>query len=435
MNGYQEECSKSELDLSSMPPLNVSMERGEDITHRPVSSLESGGPIEFNIAASPDLYLDMGRSKLYLKVKIIKATGANIAEADQVVPVNLLLHSLFQQVDVKLKDCLVSSSLNTYPYKAYLETLLAFGSDAKSSHKEMEGYYPDQAGGMEKVKTDDDVTNEGYSSRRGLIESSKTLELMGRLHVDAFHQDRFLLPGVDLSLKLIRSPDNFHLMYGEGAYKVRVVEACFVTRRVKINPSIALEHAKTLQTGEFLKYPFRRGVVTTAVIGQGSVSFHKDNLVTGQLPRRIVLGLVRNDAFNGVCNRNPYNFDHFDLNYLSLSVGGQNFPAQPLTPLYNEGIYLQAYENLYNGLGFTNEDRSFCISRADYPKGYTLYAFDLTADQTEGAHVDPIKYGDLKIEIHFRRAVQTPLNLILYSEYDSVIKIDASRNVLTDYNQ
>lgn len=435
MNAYDAECSKAELDLDSMPPLNVSMERGEYVTHRPVSSLDSGGPIEFQISSTPDLYMDMGRSKLYLKVKIVKATGANTAATDHVVPINLLLHSLFSQVDVKMKDAIVTSSLNTYPYKAYLETLLAFGSDAKDSYKGMEGFYPDDAGGMDKVKSDDDFENDGYDKRKELTSGSKTFELMGRLHTDIFHQDRFVLPGVDISIKLIRSPDSFHLMINEGAFKVVVQEACFIARRVKINPSIALQHVKTLESGQFLKYPFRRGVVTTTVIGQGNVSYHRDNLVSGQLPRRVVLGLVRNDAFNGDPQRNPFNFEHFDLNYLSLSTGSQNFPAQPLTPNYHGGLYLQAYESLYTGLGYTNEDRSFGIDRLQYPKGYTLYAVDLTADQCEGSHVDPIKYGDLKVEVHFRRALQSPVNLIIYSEYDSVLKIDSSRNVITDYNQ
>lgn len=435
MNAYDVECSKSELDLVSMPPLNVSMERGEYVTHRPVSSMDSGGPLEFQISSTPDLYLDMGRSKLYLKLKIVKATGANVTDTDHVVPVNLLLHSLFSQVDVKMKDVLVTSSLNTYPYKAYLETLLAFGNDAKSSHKGMEGFYLDEAGGMEKVKDDDDLTNEGYDQRKELMGSNKTFELMGRLHADIFHQDRFILPGVDVSIKLIRSPDNFHLMINEGAFKVAIQEACFITRRVKINPTLALQHAKILQTGQFLKYPFRRGVVTTSVIAQGSISYHRDNLVSGQLPRRVVIGLVRNDAFNGTAKRNPFNFEHFDLNYLSLSTGSQNFPAQPLTPAYHEGLYLEAYDSLYTGLGYTNEDRSFCINRQQYVGGYTLYAVDLTADQCEGSHVDPIRYGDLKVEIHFKRALQTPVNLIVYSEYDSVLKIDGSRNVITDYNQ
>jgi|SaaInl33SG_5_DNA_1037386.scaffolds.fasta_scaffold00699_3 hypothetical protein len=435
MNSYDQECSKVELDLESSPPVNVSMEKGEFVTYRPLSSLDSGGPLEFIINGIPDTYLDLGRSKLYLKVKIIQADGTVLDETDHVAPVNLLLHSLFSQVDVKLKDTIVSSSLSTYAYKAYLETLLAYGSDSKRTHKIMEGYYEDGHKGMDKSKGGATPVNSGYDARAALVAESKSFELMGRVHSDIFHQDRLLLPGVDVSLKLIRSSPIFHLMHHASGYRVVIEEACFIVRKVKVNPTIALQHAQVLQSGQFLKYPMRRGVVTTAVIGQGVTSFYKDNLISGQLPRRVVLGLVTNKAFNGDPTRNPYNFTPMGLNYLTLSNGSQTFPTQPLTPDFAGGVYLQAYEALYSGLGYTNEDRSFGITPQAFAEGFTLYAFDLTADMCEGAHLDPIRYGDLKVEAHFSAGLAEPANLVIYAEYDNCLKIDASRNVITDYSQ
>ena len=47
-------------------------------------------------------------------------------------PTNLLLNSLFSQVDVFFNDKLISSSSNTYAYRAYLETLLNYGKAAKN---------------------------------------------------------------------------------------------------------------------------------------------------------------------------------------------------------------------------------------------------------------------------------------------------------------
>ena len=40
----------------------------------------------------------------------------------------------------------------------------------------------------------------------------------------------------------------------------------------------------------------------------GSLSAFKDGIISGQLPNKFVAGCVRNTAYNGVYNDNPFNF-------------------------------------------------------------------------------------------------------------------------------
>ena len=47
VHSESQECTKSELDLFSMPPTQVSLEKGHWIDHQPVSSLSDNGPITF----------------------------------------------------------------------------------------------------------------------------------------------------------------------------------------------------------------------------------------------------------------------------------------------------------------------------------------------------------------------------------------------------
>ena len=147
----------------------------------------------------------------------------------------------------------------------------------------------------------------------------------------------------------------------------------------------------------------------------------------------MVIGFVKNAAFNGDYTMNPYNFEDFDLDYLSLNMGSQSFPSQPLKPNFSNGDYLQAYMTLFQGTGMLHADRGHGIRRAHYCYGYTLYAFDLTADMCEGSHMDPIKYGNLRMEVHFKNALGTTINAVVYSEYDNIIQIDRARNIITDF--
>ncbi len=47
-----QECTKSELDLFSVPPTQVSLEKGHWIDHQPVSSVADGGTITYSHSVS-----------------------------------------------------------------------------------------------------------------------------------------------------------------------------------------------------------------------------------------------------------------------------------------------------------------------------------------------------------------------------------------------
>ena len=427
------ECTKAELELFTVPPVNTSMERGGYSQFLPVATLTDSGPIEFHINGSTEEYIDLGRTYLFLRVQVTDKEGEKLEARAKVAPTNLFLHSLFSQVDVHVRDTLISPSVNTYPYKAYLETLLSYGDEAKNTHLSSELFWADHGRVNNFDPYSEDEVNSGLHQRALFIAESQPLELMGRIHSDIFQQDRYLLNNIDLHIKLIRSPTSFHLMGDADHYLTTIKEACLYVRKVKLNPTISLSHSKLLDQGKFAKYPIRRGVVTSFTISQNSLSFNKDSIVSGQLPRRIVLGFVRNAAFNGNIKLNPFNFEHFDLNYLSIHAGSHVVPSQPLKPNFEEKQFLEAYMTLFEGTGIMNADKGNGIRRAHYNNGYTLYAFDLTADMCEGSHLDPVKYGNLRMEVHFAKALPSTINAVIYCEYDNLIQIDRARNVITAF--
>ena len=96
------ECAKSELDVLSVPPTQTSLEYGNYVEY--LSSINDSGPIEFDVSSSGQNYLDFSITQLLVKVKLTRGDGVDITDADDVGGVNLLLHSLFQQVDVSLND-------------------------------------------------------------------------------------------------------------------------------------------------------------------------------------------------------------------------------------------------------------------------------------------------------------------------------------------
>ncbi|GFS80230.1 uncharacterized protein F54H12.2 [Trichonephila clavipes] len=72
--------------------------------------------------------------------------------------------TVIEKVDISLNGRNVSSSNNTYPYRAILETVLNHGYDSKTSQPSSEIYYKDTAGRMN-IYDDDKEPNEGFNER------------------------------------------------------------------------------------------------------------------------------------------------------------------------------------------------------------------------------------------------------------------------------
>ena len=429
------ECTKTELDLFSLPPTQTSIENGKWVQYKPLATVTDDSPIEFVVPGHGDEYTDLSQTMIQVTASIRTSTGAKITEDainNSVGPVNNWLHSLFSQVDMYLNQKLVTPQNNTYAYRAYIETLLNYGMDAKYSHIQTALWWTDKAGQMD----DCAAANTGLQSRRALANKSKDIDMLGHLHVDICNQNKYLLNGVEMRLKLIRSRDAFSIMAAEHEYKVHITDANLWVRRCKVSPSVLLAHSKTLESGT-AKYPLTRVELKTFTLPSGIQSKTLDNVILGQLPKRVIVGLVSNSAYNGSFKNNPYNFKDFNTNYFSLYIDGEQVPSKPLQPSYKDGEekYVHAYHTLFSGTGIHYSDAGNYIARHEYPHGYCLMAFDLTPDlsASDTSHWNLVRNGSLRIEVSFDEALTETVNCLVYAEFDNIIEIDRHRNVLVDY--
>ena len=425
------ECLKSELDLFSVPPTQTSIENGSWVEYHPLSTLADGSPIEYEICGSGEDYLDFANSYLHVVAKVTKANGTDQDANEAVGPVNLFLHSLFSQIDISLNGTQITPATNTYPYRAMIETLLSYGGDAKESQLTSALFYKDQAGRMDVANLAEATRNEGFFKRVQFSKESHLIDMMGRIHADIFFQERYMLNEVNTKIKLIRSKDVFSLM-GTAGHTVKIVSAVLLVRKVKLSPSIFLAHAKALERTN-AKYPIRRVVCKTFTVPAGFLDVSHEKLFSGQLPTRMVVGLVRNDAFNGALARNPFNFQHFGLNEIGVYVDGQQQQSiRPLHPNFADGQYISSYVGLFSGTGKLNKDDGNNIERSEYANGYALYAFDLSPDLAEDDHFNLSRQGGVRLVLKFAAALEVTVTVVAYAEFENVIEIDRNRNIVYD---
>jgi len=428
------ECAKSEFDYFLPIPTQTSIVRTFLREYTPLSALQHGAPIEFAVAGTENLYMDLNQSYIYIKCKITKADKTAIAAADKVGPINLTLHSLFSDMDLELCGKQVSDNSGHYCYRALLEELLSYGQDVKETQLQAALWFKDTAGQM--TVTDSTGANAGLVSRANFFALSAEVDLIGRPHLDLFHQDKLILGNCPLKLRLIPNADSFILKSkAPGAnedqenYRMQITDARFFVRTVEVSHALALAHEQMLQKMN-ARYPLRRVTTKHISIPANTTSVMHDNVFLGTVPRRVLITMVSDAAMSGGYQLNPYNFAHNGVKYLALYVNGEMVPHRPYEPEFTAKRYLRDYMSLFEGTGTLFTDKSLPITRDEFANGYAIWLFDLTPDKASSPCISPPRTGSVRLELKFAAGNTATINVLVYAEFDAMIEIDKFRNVI-----
>lgn len=193
---------------------------------------------------------------------------------------------MFSQVDIFLNQRNICPPTSHYSYRSYLETLLNYGIDAKNTYLQTCMWYKDDSGRMDTVTLDENhVGNSGYEKRKTLSSNGRLFELYGHLHCDLFNQNKYFINGVEVAVRLVKEKPQFCLMSDADGATFEITEANLFVRKVRINPSILVAHARTLAICP-ARYPITRVEIKTVTISAGIQSKTVDNLFIGQMPKR-----------------------------------------------------------------------------------------------------------------------------------------------------
>ncbi|GIY50384.1 uncharacterized protein F54H12.2 [Caerostris darwini] len=151
------------------------------------------------------------------------------------------------------------------------------------------------------------------------------------------------------------------------------------------------------------------------------------------MPKRIIVGYVDNDAFQGTFEKSPFDFKHYHMNFIGIYVDGQPKPHAPLELNFDKNDYIKGYHSHFSGTEKIGHDRGHFISREDYIKGNTLLAFNFSPDLCNGDHLNLIKQSNLRLEIKFSQSLSQTISVIVFAEFDNVIEINKTRNILVDF--
>lgn len=424
------EFMKTELDLFSQQPIQTNIIKTEEVSYSPIASLDNPSAIEFLAVGNGDTYRDL--SSIYLRLvlkiehKIIKDEKGQVIETPTGV-VNNLLHSLFRNCTIYLNNKSISQSDNNYHYRAYFEKILNYGKDAASTHLEATGWTLD-TGDL------DSLDEPALKKRVQQFKNGAKVEVMGKIHADMFNQSKLLLNNVDLKVVLnLEKPDFYMMCKAEDHSTIKILEATMYMNHITVNPNILVAHHRML-TKQNAIYPYKRVEVKSYTLFSGNHSLNLDNVVMGQLPNLLIFAMVSSKAYNGTRTKNPFMFQHFNIQRFNLSVNGSQIPSQPLEFDFSDKkkgfLSTRGYSTLFSGTGIHYYDKGHQITKELFDNGHFMLAFDLTADRSYNATcANILNHGNIRIEGRFSKQLSEPVTCLVYCEYDTVLKIDQNRVV------
>jgi hypothetical protein len=415
--------------LFSAPMTDVSVQSCQfERLHSTLNANEPYGKIVFDYNGGGGSYIDLYSSYLYIRGKVVKADGTNLVLANNVGLTNVFLHSIFSDVKVLFNGKVVDDAGFNYPYISYNKILLGNGEGTKTTELTSQLYYKDD------VPSSTGTNNKGYTKRKGIYKTSSVFELSGKLMLDIFDQKWYLPNGIDIQIVLTKASPEFFLWLPEDPaagsgipYKFQFEECAFVLKKLNINPSLVSKTEAQLKKGMKLKYPLKKTSIRTYNVAQGSFQFQSDHLTGGRLPERLYVCFVDSDAYVGKFSKNPFNYQHKDLETLTTFIEENINYTNSLTVDFTTHKYLEGYTRLFN-LVHEGQDGNG-LTRDDYASdGFSVFACDILCPTTLNAML-PQKPGQVKICAKFRSALTGPTTVIVMYTYASLLEVDDKRNV------
>src|SRR5712664_2445828 len=138
----------------------------------------------------------------------------------------------------------------------------------------------------------------------------------------------------------------------EVGFKVDVMESYLQIRQVNVAPDVITGHMQGLQKYNYV-CPYNGHKIYTKLITMGVEMESITNLFQGVYPKLVIIVFLDHEAFSGKYTKSPFNFQHFDVNYIGLSCNGNPIPQSAFTPNHEKGLIANEYMSLFMALGKT----------------------------------------------------------------------------------
>ena len=331
-----------------------------------------------------------------------------------------------------------------YSHRADIENRLSYPSTVKKGHLSMMDFDEEMEAFDEidnaYIRWDDaNPAEHAYPAilRRYLKgKASKNMYTIARIHSEIFEQLKLPPPNTVLDIDFDRHDSDFLLLtkHNNRNYILKMESCELLNRLVDMDEEITAEIDSVSISGRSMLYPVRRVKMMYYTCGANIVDLSNFNLLTMEgnlLPCRIIVVMVREDSVHGNYNRDPFNYQYFNLAEFSLKVGSEQIPLPELKCNMdddsNDILRPLFSASLANHSLFSNEELG--INPSNYRNGNVFLAWDLS-QMPPGQSFEMTQEKPVSLILKLRRANNFVINVIVYSEYDSEVEMMNNRKVI-----
>lgn len=241
---------------------------------------------------------------------------------------------------------------------------------------------------------------------------------------------------VGINIKFHRSRPDFCLLSNEGVeYRIDIEEMILRACKIQVNPAVITAHNAMLSSTN-AKYPYTKTEIASMTLNKGTLNYSWNQVFQDICPNKVIGTFVCSEATSaGSLTKNPWNFQHYNLSQINLSVDGVPINGGPMQISYdntNDYTTTPVLTNLLQTKRKWLNDEGIDLSRDIIPGGFAIYAFDTQPDFDGNQYLSLKKQGKVRIDVNFNTALPHTVNCIVLAERQGYFEISQSRDVIID---
>ena len=382
--------------------------------------------LEFNIFHSVGYYVNLASLALELKIEILDGDGAraNIDAAADTYFLNNALQTMFSTKKVYLNNTPVETNYHN-SHLSYLNQLLYTDNESIVLRGLAQGAFPIKSGTMSEVLNADHM---GRMVERKTFSKQATVHLKGPLNLDLSTGNKFLIDGVNIRIILEPQSSEFFINAkqpgaGAVAYRYKINYARLYVQKIKPSNGAFIATTKSLISSN-MEYLFRRNVVHSELFSAGQNTLIINRPFLSKIPAKLYIFMVKQTADNGNYEANAQFFPTCDISNINVLIDGNSIVDQDTDVA--SGLINTYYDS------FVSHGDSTFIPYEVYTKGAFVICVKTVENNFDQLSVE--KRGNLSIKLRLGADLADTHVVYIVGSVDSVLEINADREVFTNYS-
>lgn len=448
----------------STPGTTTEIEKTYILKLSPLATIHGARVFEFQCIGTSNEVIDINKTKLKMKIKFKRKDGNPITNFSTLRfgPVNGIGHSIFQTLKIWIGDQLVNSSGDMYPLLNQIQVLFNYELPAIVAQFHNQAMYDfDRNNQFQNYNYPNDIripavpaatnvpareaiaythldTNVSFYNRNNFLGYDKEVELLIPIQMSLTNQSRVIPQRTDLRFQFTKGDPEYYLMGNtEGItpsdYDIEITFAeLWITKHIIEDTKLAAQ--EEIWKKMPVKIPIFREVTSFHTMQSGFQDITIPNLHLGQVPDRIIFGIMRAENFSGSFKTNPFYFEHHNLESIDFRLNSESLPGMPIKMDYANNNFMEAYSLLTKP--WYRKNKGHYIAPHSFPHGYGLYNIDTSHDgySSVGAFFPVLRTGGvLDLHLKFSTAPDYAIVLVFIFYFNNMIKIHYDSSVTYDY--